>query len=421
MRKKLSIMINLLCLGSLLTTLIWYTFEDSFVELHRPIPQRSAPKPSELCKGCKEVIDKVKKLYNQTWKKHEENYHRFSLQLSINCNGSNNGIVTQENTPVGSKIVCDKDRSVISVTPELFKIFIKENPFSKKRWDTCSIVGSGGILTNSGCGKMIDSADFVIRCNLPPVENEFHNDVGMKTNLVTANPSLFMNKYGSLMGRRRAFADSLHQYGNSLLLFPCFSYGGTRPVCQRAVYAIEDMDIPIQSIFLNPRMALTKLLNNRPDTPYFRPPPLHFRILNSCDQQKVISWDFKDETAKALTTKRNKVIAITDGESVTKVTIFEEFASKVQQGGSFIMRGYDLRGTVPPFSINVTSKTQFFRAPTLNVKEDLYKQADQLLHPPAPLTALQMSSASGGLITAQGEVVEFSAVKQVKSGNNMFP
>ncbi|CAI5670241.1 unnamed protein product [Oreochromis niloticus] len=168
-------------------------------------------------------------------------------------------------------------------------------------------------------------------------------------------------------------------------------------------------------------MALTKLLNNRPDTPYFRPPPLHFRILNSCDQQKVISWDFKDETAKALTTKRNKVIAITDGESVTKVTIFEEFASKVQQGGSFIMRGYDLRGTVPPFSINVTSKTQFFRAPTLNVKEDLYKQADELLHPPAPLTALQMSSASGGLITAQGEVVEFSAVKQVKSGKQYVP
>ncbi|XP_039470699.1 uncharacterized protein LOC120441089 [Oreochromis aureus] len=85
------------------------------------------------------------------------------------------------------------------------------------------------------------------------------------------------------------------------------------------------------------------------------------------------------------------------------------------------MRGYDLRGTVPPFSINVTSKTQFFRAPTLNVKEDLYKQADELLHPPAPLTALQMSSASGGLITAQGEVVEFSAVKQVKSGKQYVP
>ncbi|XP_076737051.1 alpha-2,8-sialyltransferase 8E-like [Maylandia zebra] len=175
------------------------------------------------------------------------------LQLSINCNGSNNAIVTRENTPVGSKIVCDRDRTVIPVTPELFKILIKENPFSKKRWDTCSVVGSGGILTNSGCGKTIDSTDFVIRCNLPPLENEFKSDVGMKTNLVTANPSILTKKYGSLMARRRAFVDSLHQYGNSLLLFPCFSSGGTRAVCQRAVYAIEDMEIPIQPIFTNPQ------------------------------------------------------------------------------------------------------------------------------------------------------------------------
>uniref|UniRef100_A0A3P9ASB2 ST8 alpha-N-acetyl-neuraminide alpha-2,8-sialyltransferase 6 n=1 Tax=Maylandia zebra TaxID=106582 RepID=A0A3P9ASB2_9CICH len=121
------------------------------------------------------------------------------------------------------------------------------------RWDTCSVVGNGGILTNSGCGKTIDSTDFVIRCNLPPLENEFKSDVGMKTNLVTANPSILTKKYGSLMARRRAFVDSLHQYGNSLLLFPCFSSGGTRAVCQRAVYAIEDMEIPIQPIFTNPQ------------------------------------------------------------------------------------------------------------------------------------------------------------------------
>nr|XP_024656291.1 alpha-2,8-sialyltransferase 8F-like [Maylandia zebra] len=253
MRKKLLIMINLLSLGSLLTILIWYAFEDSYVEFYRPSPQRGAPKPSELCKGCKEAIDKVKKLYNQTWKKHEENCHRFRLQLRINCNGSNNAIVTQENTPVGSKIVFDKDRTVIPVTPELFNILIKENPFSKKRWDTCSVVGNGGILTNSGCGKTIDSTDFVIRCNLPPLENEFKSDVGMKTNLVTANPSILTKKYGSLMARRRAFVDSLHQYGNSLLLFPCFSFGAYRAVCQRAVYAIEDMEIPVQPIFTNPQ------------------------------------------------------------------------------------------------------------------------------------------------------------------------
>lgn len=92
--------------------------------------------------------------------------------------------------------------------------------------------------------------------------------------------------------------------------------------------------------------------------------------------------------------------AITDGQTVTKVTMFEEFASKVQQGGSYIMRGYELRGTASPYNINITARTQFFRAPTLSVREDLFTEAQDLLHPPVPLTPLKMSSTNGGLITA---------------------
>ncbi|CAI5652974.1 unnamed protein product [Oreochromis niloticus] len=168
-------------------------------------------------------------------------------------------------------------------------------------------------------------------------------------------------------------------------------------------------------------MALMKLLNTRPDTPYFRPPPLHFRVLRSCDQLRVTSWDFTDGTAKPLITKKNKVAAITDSQTVTKVTIFEEFASKIQQGGCYIMRGYELRGTAPPYNINITARTQFFRAPTLTVIEDRFTEAEHLLHPPAPLTPLKMSSTNGGLITVQGEVVEFSAVKDVLSGKQHVP
>ncbi|XP_026037851.1 uncharacterized protein LOC113030538 [Astatotilapia calliptera] len=168
-------------------------------------------------------------------------------------------------------------------------------------------------------------------------------------------------------------------------------------------------------------MALTKLLNNRPDTPYFRPPPLHIKILKSCDQLKVISWDFKDATPKPLMTKTNTIAAITDGQTVTKVTIFEAHASKVQQGGSFIMRGHELSGTGPPYNISVTPRTQFFRAPTLSVREGLVKQAEDLLHPLAPLTSLNMSSTNDGLMTVQGEVVEVSAVKKVLSGKEYVP
>ncbi|KAL3991577.1 atypical dual specificity phosphatase [Sarotherodon galilaeus] len=136
-------------------------------------------------------------------------------------------------------------------------------------------------------------------------------------------------------------------------------------------------------------MALMKFLNNRPDTPYFRPPPLYFRVLKSCDQLRSL--------------------------------MFEEFASKVQQRGCYIMRGHELRGTAPPNNINVTARTQFFRAPILSVSEDLFTEAEALLHPHAPLTPLKMSSPNEGLVTVQGEVAEFSAVKDVLSGKQHVP
>uniref|UniRef100_A0A3B5MPX0 ST8 alpha-N-acetyl-neuraminide alpha-2,8-sialyltransferase 6 n=1 Tax=Xiphophorus couchianus TaxID=32473 RepID=A0A3B5MPX0_9TELE len=72
------------------------------------------------------------------------------------------------------------------------------HPFSNKRWDTCAVIGNGGIVANSSCGKMINSADFVIRCNLPPLSDGYEKDVGTKTNLVTANPTILFKKFESL-------------------------------------------------------------------------------------------------------------------------------------------------------------------------------------------------------------------------------
>ncbi|XP_045897396.1 alpha-2,8-sialyltransferase 8E-like [Micropterus dolomieu] len=99
---------------------------------------------------------------------------------------------------------------------------------------------------------MIDSAQFVIRCNLPPLKNSYEKHVGIKTDLVTANPSILLEKYGALNGRRRPFVESLRSYGNSLLLLPAFSFSLNTPVCLRAVYTIEDFESPIRPVFFNP-------------------------------------------------------------------------------------------------------------------------------------------------------------------------
>ncbi|CAL8317499.1 unnamed protein product [Arctogadus glacialis] len=127
-----------------------------------------------------------------------------------------------------------------------------KNPFSSKPWDTCSVVGNGGILSNSTCGEMIDSAQFVIRCNLPPVESSHLKDVGNKTGLVTANPSILNRKFSGLLDRRRPFVESMRHYNDALMLLPAFTLSKNIQPSLRVVYTIEESLSPIRPVFLNP-------------------------------------------------------------------------------------------------------------------------------------------------------------------------
>ncbi|XP_033949899.1 alpha-2,8-sialyltransferase 8F-like [Pseudochaenichthys georgianus] len=254
--QKLSIGLIVLCLGSLLITAFWIIVGNGLLHSYLVQSEPPSPKniwPSDLCKGCRELIEKVRELYSKTWKKQEDNYRNFSSQLRSECQGFDRAIITQANTPVGSNIVYSAENTTTRmVTPEIFSTFIKENPFPKKRFDTCAVVGNSGILTNSNCGEMIDSAQHVIRCNLPSLGKGYEKHVGNKTDIVTANPRGLIIKYGPLDGPSRQFVESLHIYGKSLLLLPAFAFGFCTPLCLKAAYGIRDLESPIRPTYFNP-------------------------------------------------------------------------------------------------------------------------------------------------------------------------
>ncbi|XP_041637108.1 alpha-2,8-sialyltransferase 8E-like [Cheilinus undulatus] len=253
MKSLFSPMISLLCLVSILITVVWYHVNSNTrVDPPLPIPQKkSPPKTFNLCKSCKKIIGKIMEDYNKTWHKQQDNSHKFRSQLTRECHGFDKAIITQANTPVGFTIVYGLHERTIQVDSKLFSTFAAEHPFLNRTLDTCSVVGNGGILADSGCGRMIDSAQFVFRCNLPPLEN-YEKHVGTKTNLVTVNPSILRQKYGSLMNRRRPFVDSLRTYGSSMLLLPAFSLVWNTDLCVRVVYTIEDFGSPVRPVYFNP-------------------------------------------------------------------------------------------------------------------------------------------------------------------------
>lgn len=247
-----ALMLAVIILGILLTLLHVGALHHSNVKPGKPDLQRITPNPPEICEDCREEIHKVLEVYSQTWRKQEQNHHIFRSELNTCCNGFDQAIITQDNTPLGSELTFDGDKKVINVTREIFSTFAKEHPFSNKTLDTCAVVGNGGILLNSSCGDAIDSAQFVIRCNLPPLGENYTEDVGKKTDIVTANPSIFFEKYEKLLTHRHVFVDSLRIYGNAMLLTPTFCFSRNTEVLLRVFEVFQDFKSQIQPVSLNP-------------------------------------------------------------------------------------------------------------------------------------------------------------------------
>ncbi|XP_035744446.1 alpha-N-acetylneuraminide alpha-2,8-sialyltransferase [Egretta garzetta] len=160
--------------------------------------------------------------------------------------------MTKLNSPMGKNLWFDGEFLYsFTIDNATYSLFPQATPFQlplKK----CSVVGNGGILKKSGCGKQIDQADFVMRCNLPPLSSEYSKDVGSKTQLVTANPSIIQKRFQNLLWSRKAFVDSVKVYNRSYIYMPAFSMKtGTGPSL-RVYYTLEDFGAKQAVLFANP-------------------------------------------------------------------------------------------------------------------------------------------------------------------------
>ncbi|KAF3829832.1 hypothetical protein GH733_001783 [Mirounga leonina] len=143
--------------------------------------------------------------------------------LSRCCNAPSFLFTTQKNTPLGTKLKYEVDTSgIYHINQEIFRMFPKDMPYYRSQFKKCAVVGNGGILKNSRCGREINSADFVFR---------FHK----------------LEKW------RRPFYRVLQVYENASLLLPAFYNTRNTDVSIRVKYVLDDFESPQAVYYFHPQ------------------------------------------------------------------------------------------------------------------------------------------------------------------------
>ncbi|XP_065131737.1 alpha-2,8-sialyltransferase 8F-like [Paramisgurnus dabryanus] len=143
------------------------------------------------------------------------------VNLKFCCNATENLFLTKHNTAVNQEIQYENNiKRIHKMDAKLHRMLPEGIPWISGGLGRCAVVGSGGILQNSSCGQKIDSADFVIRFNLATLNV---SDVGVKTNLVTINPSQIEKNYRNLEKNASSLVERVRVYGNAHLIIPAFA------------------------------------------------------------------------------------------------------------------------------------------------------------------------------------------------------
>ncbi|XP_076836974.1 alpha-2,8-sialyltransferase 8E isoform X5 [Brachyhypopomus gauderio] len=204
-----------------------------------------------------ELFERWRNLQACTWEQSKDESNNFKMSLSRCCNAPSFLFTTRRNTPSGTKLRYEVDTSgILHISPEIFKMFPDDMPYSKSQFRKCAVIGNGGIIKNSKCGKEIDSADFVFRCNIPPISDKYSADVGSRTDIVTINPSIITERFQKLEKWRRPFYDVLQNYENSSLVLPAFYNTRNTDVSFRVKYMLDDFGSARGVFFFHPQYLL---------------------------------------------------------------------------------------------------------------------------------------------------------------------
>ncbi|XP_041436580.1 alpha-2,8-sialyltransferase 8E isoform X1 [Xenopus laevis] len=205
-----------------------------------------------------DLFDRWKSLQVCKWEMNVMEANVFKSSLLRCCNAPSFLFTTQKNTPLGSKLRYEVDTSgIFQINSEIFNIFPKDMPYYRSQFKKCAVVGNGGILKDSKCGKDIDNTDFVFRCNLPPITQKYVEDVGMKTDVVTINPSIITERFNKLEKWRRPFYEVVQGYENASLLLPAFYNTRNTDVSIRVKYVLDDFESQQAVYYFHPQYLIS--------------------------------------------------------------------------------------------------------------------------------------------------------------------
>ncbi|XP_036446544.1 alpha-2,8-sialyltransferase 8E-like isoform X2 [Colossoma macropomum] len=186
--------------------------------LQAKISNMSTTKKMDMQVFCADVTD----LFTCSAKPNITLRETYRVQLSSCCNASGSLFLTQKNSEVNQSVPYETRPNVkYKLRPDVYRKLPQDMPWKGRSLGHCAVVGSGGILLNSSCGREIDSADFVIRFNMAPVNN---SDVGVKCDLMNINLSQISREFSDFMRNDSRLRRRLSEYTNTSFMIAAFAY-----------------------------------------------------------------------------------------------------------------------------------------------------------------------------------------------------